>query len=72
MGLGMMSGSSTVFYMALFWGLIGMSYFVYGKKQGNFIALMAGMGLMIFPYFVSKTWVSAAVGIVLVILPFIL
>jgi hypothetical protein len=58
---GAAAGSETTFILALFWGLIGMAYFVYGKKQSNAIALGAGIGLMFFPYFVSNAWISAAV-----------
>jgi len=69
---GAAAGSETTFILALFWGLIGMAYFVYGKKQSNAIALGAGIGLMFFPYFVSNAWISAAVGIILTILPFVI
>jgi len=70
--VGASAGSEATFMLALFWGLIGMAYFVYGKKQSNFTALGAGVGLMLFPYFVSNAWISAAVGIILAILPFVI
>jgi len=69
---GAAGGSEATFILALLWGLVGMAYFVYGKKQGNAIALGAGIGLMLFPYFVSNAWASAAVGIILTILPFVI
>ena len=34
-------------------GAFGLAYFVYGKKNGAMVALMGGVCLMIFPYFIS-------------------
>ena len=60
----------------LFWGMafgsVGVGYFVYGKKQQRFVPLACGIGLMVFPYFVSSTAVMLVVGAVLLALPFVL
>ncbi len=60
---------------SLLWGLlfgsIGVGYFIYGKKQGRFVALLSGIVLCIFPYFVSNSWLMAILGAVLVALPFL-
>jgi hypothetical protein len=61
--------SSTLLWGILY-GSIGMGYFVYGKKQQRVIALLAGVGLMVFPYFVSNVWLSIMIGITLMALPF--
>ena len=53
-------------------GMIGMGYFIYGKKVSNFYVLISGIVMMIYPYFVSNIFVSIAVGITLIILPFYL
>lgn len=53
-------------------GMIGMGYFIYGKKVSNFYVLISGIVMMIYPYFVSNIFVSIAVGIDLIILPFYL
>ena len=59
----------------LFWSLvfsiIGLGYFSYGRKQ-NLYYLLAGMGLLIFPFFVSQFWWMMLIGIGLVVLPFLL
>jgi hypothetical protein len=52
-------------------GAVGAGYFVYGKKQGNAWALVAGIGLCVFPYFISDLFVQLAVGTVLLALPFL-
>ena len=60
---------------ALVWGMlfgaIGLGYFVYGKKQAALLPLLCGIGLMIFPYFVSGTGWTLLVGAVLMALPWI-
>jgi hypothetical protein len=52
------------------YGSIGMGYFVYGKRQQRVVALLSGVGLMVFPYFVSNVWLSIALGMALMTLPF--
>jgi hypothetical protein len=61
--------SSTLLWGILY-GSIGMGYFVYGKKQQRVGALLSGVGLMVFPYFVSNVWLSIVIGIALMALPF--
>ena len=55
---------------AMLFGSIGFGYFVYGKKQQRFAALLAGLALIIFPYFVSNTYALAVVGLGLMAAPF--
>ena len=57
--------------LSFLFGTFGLGYFVYGKKQANWIAMVAGAGLMVFPYFVSNVWLIAAIGVVLMAIPFI-
>lgn len=59
------------FILSFLFGTFGLGYFVYGKKQANWIAMVAGVGLMGFPYFVSNIWFMVAVGLVLMALPFV-
>jgi hypothetical protein len=35
-------------------GLVGFAIFVYGKRQGRFPHMLAGVVLMVFPYFVPN------------------
>ena len=62
---------TTLLFTGLIFGSIGMGYMVYGRKQANFMALLAGVGLCAFPYFVNSVWMSMAIGLGLVILPFV-
>ena len=58
----------------LLWGVlfssIGLGYFIYGKRQGAPIALVCGIGLMVFPYFVSNSWAMVLVGAALMAVPY--
>ncbi len=62
--------SLSIFAIVVF-GAVGTGYFVYGKKQGNLWALLSGIGLCIFPYFVADFFLQLAVGTVLLALPFL-
>lgn len=59
---------------SLLWGMlfgsIGLGYFRYGKQQSRLIPYVSGIGLMVFPYFVSGTLWIVAVGIVLMAVPY--
>ncbi|MFT5590420.1 MAG: hypothetical protein ACI9ZF_002606 [Bradyrhizobium sp.] len=58
----------------LVWGMlsgaIGLGYFVYGKKQGALVPLFCGLGLMIFPYFMSNVYLLLIIGGVIAALPY--
>ncbi|TXH72141.1 hypothetical protein [Thiobacillus sp.] len=59
---------------SILWGLlfgsIGLGFFLYGKKQQAIVPLFCGLALMVFPYFVSNTFLLVAIGAVLTALPY--
>jgi hypothetical protein len=59
---------------ALMWGVIfgsiGLGFVVYGKKQKAIISLFSGIGLMVFPYFISNIYILVLSCIVLIALPY--
>jgi hypothetical protein len=61
----------TWLFIGLFTGVIGMAYFVYGKKQSKPVPLVAGLALMIYPYFIDSLAWTLAIGAVLIAIPFI-
>jgi hypothetical protein len=63
---------TTLLFTGLTFGSIGMGYFVYGRKQANLMAIIAGVGLCVFPYFINSVWMSIAIGVGLVLLPFVI
>jgi hypothetical protein len=60
--------------MTLLWGLlfgsIGVGFFMYGKKQRATVPLVCGIGLMVFPYFVSNVFLLVALGVALMLAPY--
>ena len=63
--------ASTLMWGVLF-GSIGFGFFVYGKKQKAIMPIISGLGLMVFPYFMSNTVLLVGTGCVLVVLPFVI
>lgn len=63
-----MTTSSLLF--SLLFGSIGVGYFIYGKKQQRFAALFVGMGLVVYPYFVSNTYALVVIGVGLMAIPY--
>ncbi len=51
-------------------GAIGLSYFIYGKKQQAMLPMLCGFSLMIYPYFVSNVMVLIAIGVTLMGIPY--
>jgi len=56
--------------VAIFFGLIGIAAFRYGKKNGEPRPLFLGIALMAYGYFVSNPWISLGIGAVLTALIF--
>ena len=46
-------------------GAIGTGAFFYGKKQASWPTMLIGIGLMLYPYFVTGTWALYGIGIFL-------
>ena len=63
-----MTTSSLLF--AMLFGSIGLGYFIYGKKQQRFAALLAGLALIVYPYFVSNTYALVVTGMGLMAIPY--
>ncbi len=62
--------STSMILWGLVFGAIGIGYFTYGRRQGNKAALLAGLALMAFPYFVSSVLAMVVVGCLLLSLPY--
>ena len=58
----------------LLWGMVfgsfGMGYISYGKKQKRTVALLCGIALIVFPYFVTDTLWMIVTGLALLAAPF--
>jgi len=60
----------------IMWGVLfsgmGVAYFIYGKKQRSVVPLCCGIGLSVFPFVVSNTYLMVIIGTVLLVLPYFL
>lgn len=63
-----MSDTSFMLWSLLF-NSIGLGYFVYGKKQGHTSALLCGIALMVYSFFLANLYAMIAIGIGLMLLP---
>jgi hypothetical protein len=52
-------------------GVFGAAYFVYGKKQMKMSAMIAGVALCVYPYFIDNVWLEVLVGALLLAAPFL-
>jgi hypothetical protein len=58
-----MSLDSTWLFLSLITGGIGFVLFVYGKKQGRWPQLAAGLIFMAYPYFATSLLSLVAIGV---------
>ena len=62
----------TTLMLSILFGTIGAGYFIYGKKQRQFIPLLTGIALCVYPYFLSNGYAIAVVGLILTAVPWFL
>ncbi len=65
-------GGEAQFIWGVIFGIFGLGFFSYGKKQQAVVPLCTGIALFIFPYFVSNLYLLVGIGIGLMALPFFL
>ena len=56
----------------LLFSSVGLGYFIYGRRQNRKLALLAGIALMVSPYFVPSTLAMVVTGGLLMSLPWFL
>jgi hypothetical protein len=62
----------TTLFIGVICGSIGVGYFIYGKKRRRFIPIIAGLGLIIVPYFLDNLVLLSIVCVVLCACPFVI
>lgn len=60
----------TLLIWGVFFSIIGWGFFSYGRKQHAIIPLSSGIGLFVFPYFVSNVYWLVSIGVALILIPF--
>ncbi|NDY42168.1 hypothetical protein G3N55_04820 [Dissulfurirhabdus thermomarina] len=63
-----MADTAVIFWGMLF-GVVGLGFFVYGKKQKAVVPLLVGIALPVIPYFISNEGLLLLAGAVLAALP---
>jgi hypothetical protein len=63
---------STTLMLSMLFGTFGMGFMMYGKKAGQMVPILAGLGLMLLPYFIANTIAMLIVCGSLTAVPFIL
>jgi hypothetical protein len=63
---------TTSLMLSVLFGAIGMGFLVYGKKAGRLVPVVAGLALMVVPYFIANNVLMGGVCIALSAAPFLL
>jgi hypothetical protein len=56
----------------IFFSIVGFGYFLYGKKSTNYLFVICGIILMVFPYFVSNPTYLIIIGVGVSLIPLII
>ena len=64
--------STSILLLGVLFSSIGAGYLLYARKQRAPVPLVCGLGLIVFPYFVSNAWVLFAVGCIATLAPWII
>jgi hypothetical protein len=48
---------------SILFGIVGYAAYRYGKKAGSFNPMAIGVALMVYPYFISQTWMLYVIGL---------
>jgi hypothetical protein len=62
----------TSLMLSLLFGMAGMGFVVYGKKAAQVIPMVAGLLLMVVPYFISSVMIMLIVCVGLSAAPFVI
>jgi hypothetical protein len=63
-----MSFDANSLLLSLLFSSVGFVFFAYGKKQARIPQMVAGVLLMVYPYFVSNLIAMSVVGVVIIAL----
>jgi hypothetical protein len=62
---------TTALMLSVLFGVVGMGFLMYGKKAGRPIPIIAGLALMVLPYFISSVLILLIVCAVVTATPFV-
>jgi predicted phage tail protein len=59
-------------FASLFWGSVGVAYFIYGKKQASWIPMIAGLLMIVVSYFVASALLMSLACLGIIVLVYVL
>lgn len=65
------TSDATTLMLSMLFGTIGFGFVAYARKAGLIIPAVAGVGLMVLPYFISNAIFMSLVCCALIALPFV-
>jgi hypothetical protein len=63
--------SAFTLFLGILAGVVGLAYFVYGKRQQRIGFLAAGIALCVYPYLVDGPVLLILIGVALLAAPFL-
>jgi len=63
-------GSTAQLMWGMLFGSIGVGFAIYGRKQRAPVPLATGVALMMYPFFVSNSYLLVLIGVALCALPY--
>jgi hypothetical protein len=54
-------------FASLFWGSVGVGYFIYGKKQREWVPMAGGAGIILVSYLVGSPMIMSLASIGLMV-----
>ena len=62
--------SASTLFVGILAGVLGLSFFIYGKRQERIAFLAAGVGLCVYPYLIEGLALQILIGLGLAAVPF--
>jgi hypothetical protein len=67
-----MNFNSNVLFASLLWGSIGTGYFIYGKKQRSWPAMVGGIAMIAVSYFIGSVLLMSLASIAIMAAVYVL
>ena len=64
--------STTFLFASLIWGSIGVGYWMYGKKQSSWVAMIGGALLIVASYFVGSALLMSLISVAIMVAVYLL
>jgi hypothetical protein len=64
-----MDDTTTILWGVLF-GAFGLGFLTYGRRQKMLVPLIAGIALILIPYFIANAYLLVAIGVAIMAIPY--